>query len=311
LSNDTIILRYTFDSPLAVVGCAEQHQYCNPNSKAMDGSNCTPLTARPNFNFDGTDTTTNPLYKAVFTTPTQFITLTVLNDAAGVSSIDTWLDRLDVPLLAADQNYISISTPLADNQWILETTNWFSTGMNLLQRMVAETATGPPGKFSIYTTGNSSTVPGLDWFCKNVVVQNSSYVSFSMLALSLILAVGLILILISLWIESLAHSIKLRFQKGRSFQRRWYLDSTLQLHRMAFESAGLGTWKDGLKEIPLTEKPEQIGVGRSWDLSRISLKNNVVESIRPLSPGSLDLDEISRETSGKSLKEFLLKKQSV
>jgi hypothetical protein len=103
LSNDTKIFRYGFDSKLAVMGCAEQHQYCNPKSKATDGSNCTPLAARPDFNFHGIDTTTNRLYKAVFTTPNQFITLSVLNDAAGVSSIDTWPDRLDVPLLAADQ----------------------------------------------------------------------------------------------------------------------------------------------------------------------------------------------------------------
>jgi hypothetical protein len=93
VSNDTIILRYAFDSPPAVMGCAEQHQYCNPNTKATDGSNCTPLTARPNFNFDLTDPSTNPLYKAVFSTPNQFTTLNILNDAAGVSSIDTWLDR--------------------------------------------------------------------------------------------------------------------------------------------------------------------------------------------------------------------------
>ena len=247
LSNDTIILRYPLDSPLVVMGCAEQHQYCNPSSDASNGSNCTPLTARPNFNFLGTDTTTNPLYKAVFTTPNQFITLSVVNDAAGVSSIDTWLDRLDVPLLAADLNYVSISTPLADNQWVLETTNWFATGMNLLQRMVAETATGPPGKFSTYTAGNSSTVPGLDWFCKNVIVQNTSYVSFRMLALSIIFIFGLLIILISLWIESLAHSIQLRFQNERSFQRRWHLDSTLQLHRLAFESAAglMERWSTG------------------------------------------------------------------
>jgi len=183
LSNDTIILRYPLDSPLVVMGCAEQHQYCNPSSDASNGSNCTPLTARPNFNFLGTDTTTN----------------------------------------------------------------WFATGMNLLQRMVAETATGPPGKFSTYTAGNSSTVPGLDWFCKNVIVQNTSYVSFRMLALSIIFIFGLLIILISLWIESLAHSIQLRFQNERSFQRRWHLDSTLQLHRLAFESAAglMERWSTG------------------------------------------------------------------
>jgi hypothetical protein len=80
---------------------------------------------------------------------------------------------------------------------------------------------------------------------------------------------------------------------------------------MAFESTGLGSWKDGTREIPLREKPEVIGVGRSWDLSRVSLKSKAVESIRPLSPGSPGLDDICRETSAKSLKEFLLKWQPV
>lgn len=180
--------------------------------------------------------------------------------------------------------------------------------MNLLQRMVAEAATGPPGKFSEYTAGNSSTVPGLDWFCKNMVVQNASYVSFSILALSLIFAFGLLLITVSLWIESLAHSIELKFKKGRSFQRRWYLDSTLQLHRMAFESAGLGSWKDGLKEVPVTQKAEEIGVGRSWDLSRNSSKSKILEIVRPVSPGSPGFGHISRETSAKSVQESLLKR---
>jgi hypothetical protein len=183
--------------------------------------------------------------------------------------------------------------------------------MNLLQRIAAEIATGPPGKFSVYTARNSSTVPGLDWVCKNVVVQNSSYVSFSTLALVLIFVIGVLLILISLWIESLAHSIQLRFQKGRSFQRRWYLDSMLQLHRMAFESAGLGSWKDGPSEIPLTEKPEEIGAGRSWDMSRTSLRSQAVEGIRPVLPGSPGLDEIDRETTAKSVRQSLLERQSV
>jgi hypothetical protein len=310
-SNDTLELRYTIDNPLSVLGCAEQHQYCNPNSKATNGSNCTPLTNRADLFFDGMNASSNSLYSTVFTNLHQLITIAAINDAAGLSSVDTWLSGMDVPLLAADLNVISSSEGLADNQWILETTNWFATSMNILQRSVAEYATGPPGKLGRYTAGNSSTVPELDWFCKNVVVENNSYVSFSMLSLCLIFIIGLLLILVSLWIESLVKSIQLRLKKGKSFERRWYLDSALQLHRMAFESAGLGSWKDGPKEIPLTEKPEKIGVEREWDTRRGSLKEKVVEGIRPVSPATPGFGSISRETTLKSDTETLLKRQSV
>ena len=84
----------------------------------------------------------------------------------------------------------------------------------------------------------------------------------------------------------------------------------LQLHRMVFESAGLGLWKNCPSEISVVDKPERVGVGREWD-NRISLKEKIIERILLFSPGSPVSNEIIRETTVKSDRETLLKRQSL
>jgi hypothetical protein len=247
------------------------------NGDYLTPSNDLRLRAHQEIHSTQQQKSSNSLYRSIFKNPRQFITIAAQNDVVMLSSIDTFLSNMDVPLLVADLSYVSISEGLASNQLIVETTNWVATAINILQCSVVKYATGPPGKFST-------------------------------LSLCTILVVELVVILVSLWIESLVISIQLRINKGRDFQKRWYLDSTLPLHRMVFESAGLGLWKNCPREISVTDKTEKISVGREWD-NRISLKEKIIERILLFSLGSLVSNEIIRETTVKSDRETLLKRQ--
>ena len=55
----------------------------------------------------------------------------------------------------------------------------------------------------------------------------------------------------------------------------WQLDSIFQLQRMAFEEAGLGTWKGGRNDVPVTEKGEQFGIAIEWDKLHPSIRGKL------------------------------------
>lgn len=104
----------------------------------------------------------------------------------------------------------------------------------------------------------------MQWYCNNQIVRNNAYTSFSVLALSLILGFGGFAILSSLWLETIVGWIQTRVNRGTYQKLSWNLDGALQLQRMAFEEAGLGTWKNCASEIPLLESTEMIKLPE-WD----------------------------------------------
>lgn len=80
--------------------------------------------------------------------------------------------------------------------------------------------------------------------------------SFSTLGVALILAVGGTLIICNVVLELVVSNIS-----TRSYKRlRWALDDKLQLQRLAFEGAGLGTWNAGIGAVPATTSGELFGV---------------------------------------------------
>ncbi len=158
-----------------------------------------------------------------------------------------------------------MSSPLPSNQWELEADNWFSTGMNIIQRYIAETATGAPGQYAKYTMNAAANDTELQWFCANYIMRDSAYQSFSILALSLIAGFGGLAILASLWLETIIGWIQTKLNRGTFHKMCWKLDSALQLQRMAYEEAGMGNWVRCTDDIPLTEKGDEIGLPAEWD----------------------------------------------
>ncbi|KAH7418542.1 hypothetical protein BKA64DRAFT_202525 [Cadophora sp. MPI-SDFR-AT-0126] len=251
---------YTPDKPVNVLGCTEQHQFCNPNRPMDSESRCTPLMDWGTLGllFDN--------YTAeIMDTTHQVEALTIIMYAALAAELRNTIPFFHAPLLANDYTSGFMSNPIPSNQWELEADNWFSTGMNVIQRYVAETATGAPGKYAKYTTDAAANDTELQWFCANYIMRDSAYQSFSVLALSLIAVFGGLAILASLWLETTIGWIQTKLNRGTFHKMCWKLDSALQLQRMAYEEAGMGNWVRCADDIPLTEKGDEIALPVEWD----------------------------------------------
>ncbi|CZR67750.1 uncharacterized protein PAC_17649 [Phialocephala subalpina] len=259
--NDSLSLpEYRIDKPVSVLACTEQHQFCNPNPASNLSNRCTPFLSLDNYLNDGSDPISPLLYNDY-----QSIIAKIIHFAVLRSGIYPIVSQLNPPIMAAGLAAGGVSPPLPDNQWVLEATNWFSIGLNNLQRMMVDVATGPPGKDAHYTTGLADQFPSLQWYCDNQIVQREDFLSFNVLALALIFVFGALVTVVSLFLESIVGFFQLKFKRGLYHQVRWQLDSTVQLQRMAFEEAGLGTWSGGADDVPVTEKDEKFGPATEWD----------------------------------------------
>jgi hypothetical protein len=184
----------------------------------------------------------------------QVLVSSTIYKAASLSTFYYTVLSLDSPLLANSFAAGGVSVPLPNNQWELEVKNWFQIGLNNVQRMVVNSATGPPGQFAQYTF-NQTRSPALQWMCENQIIQRDDFTNFSTLAIALIFSIGGIVILLSLFMESLVGWARIRFNGDLWRQEKWWMDGTLQLQRAAFENSGLGgVWRVGMEDIPISGK---------------------------------------------------------
>jgi hypothetical protein len=202
----------------------------------------------------------------------QKIVASTIYTAASLSTFYYTVLSLDVPLLADGLAAGGVSVPLPDNQWELEVKNWFQVGLNNVQRMVVNLATGPPGQFAQYTL-NQARSPALQWMCESQITQREDFISFSTLAIALIFGVGGTVILFSLFLENLAGWARIRFNGDLWRQEKWWMDGTLQLQRAAFENSGLGgVWRVGMEDIPISGKGKVfpgLGMGKvEWGVGK-------------------------------------------
>ncbi|KUJ06526.1 uncharacterized protein LY89DRAFT_790396 [Mollisia scopiformis] len=267
-SNDTLYSTYGFDKPVSTLGCIEQYQLCNPKHPENSDTRCTPWLAAidlSNFNISNVLDTKNQLEIA------NLIFLVMLN-----TQLKRVVDVLSTPLLASSNMMSAISAPIPPNQWTLEAANWFATSINLLQRGLAEDATGLPSPYSKYTANAAANDPALKWFCDNFIMRDNRYTSFSILAISFVLGVGGLIIILSLYFESIIGWMQVRWKRGIYRRVYWKLDSVLQLQRMAYEEAGLGAWERCGHEVPVTA--EKIQVATEWDAWHPTIRGKAVSS---------------------------------
>lgn len=179
-----------------------------------------------------------------------------------------------------------------------QTENWFAVSMANLQRYVVNVATGPPGVDAQYTYGQTDGDTSEQKYCASQIVRRQDFTNFGVLAIAIIVSLGGAIICISLFLETLVGHLQFRFKRGLYHQVRWQLDSTLQLQRMAFEEAGLGTWSGGADDVPVTEKGEKdFAPATEWDEWHPSICGKATTR-RDMSIRSGDTDNESHTVSG-------------
>jgi hypothetical protein len=87
------------------------------------------------------------------------------------------------------------------------------------------------------------------------------------------------------------------------------MDSTLHLQRMAFEEAGLGTWKKGVDDVPVTETGEEFAREMEWEDLNVdeALKAKKEKFLSPLEEveiltGNFSFPRFTEEGEGERVK---------
>jgi hypothetical protein len=164
-------------------------------------------------------------------------------------------------LLAGDNfftNFVSESLP--DNQWQLESNNFFAMSLARLQALVIDYAS----KSSDLTIWESLASPSSDaqrYLCNNTKIRNiGGYESFTAAAVCIILGVGLVILIVGWKIDAVFGAIQKPFQWRYHKVEQWKTDSMFQQQRIALSASGYGNWTGAYEEIPLTDHGDVLPV---------------------------------------------------
>lgn len=252
ISSGTNFTWYISDYFVNALACADQHQFCNPAD-----NQCTELTST---------TILEKQFLRIGLNAVQKMTgRRLLLDLGFTSTYLSVNGRGSSSLRAQETLYDLEQAPLPDNQWMIEVSSWFAVSMAKLQQSVVQYATGPPH----LATGSHlfrPTDPINVAMCGSQKVRNSfNTISFSLLGVAIILIVGTMLILTNLILDLVVGWIQSRWNIGNYRHLQWISDDKLQLQRMAYEEAGIGTWSGTTSAVPVTKYGDRLGLPLNTD----------------------------------------------
>ncbi|KAJ8105583.1 hypothetical protein OPT61_g10087 [Boeremia exigua] len=253
---------------LSFLGCQEQYQFCKAGTAAssqgtLNSGSCTPLTGLyrlfpdlflmkgPRWN--GTELPDlNPTQKAIY----YLLAKTLAN-----SQLHWQLGFIGNENLIASENLwdggfdFDMSAPLPPNQWEIEVMNWMNVSLANTQRGVV--AYGRRSQYDVGGGGVSNLKylelpedPDMRGLCDKIRVRSARHTSFSVVAIAVTIAVGLLCILSDFIIHKLFACFQRRTGHGSYKEKEWSSTSVFQLQRMAAEGKGIGPWDGKDKDVP-------------------------------------------------------------
>lgn len=240
------------------IACTEQYQFCNPAQKGDGkGDKCTALGSLYEF-----DQVTPPASLAL--NPRQTATYVLLSKMIYSLRFNSFLMFLKNEILVATRlvyGSFGISTPLPDDQWQTEVANIHNLTLAGLQLTAIGHAATPniqirPG-LNLHDHMVDETDPDAQALCRNQRARNSTYSSFSMLGIIIILVCSLLIILVDYFLPLILLRVSPASPYRTVAAQAWDEDDILQLQRQALEGRGIGPWKTSSGQVPVTDQ---------WDL---------------------------------------------
>ena len=239
------------DYYINLLGCIDQHSFCNLNP-AVGEPACTPLSGlRPTeVAIDDNKVGFSLLQKAIAIRLSLSLVWSAI--ANSVTS--------EASLQAYNSLYDTSQGPLPNNQWQIEVTSWFNIALAKLQANVVQYASGP----SIVGTNGVISLPNDLYYEAQCYMQkvrsNTGYTSFSLFGVVITLVVGGLILFVSLFVDAFIGFMQRRINREYKVQQ-WTLDEKLQLQRMAYEKAKIGDWRNCNGKVPVTTtKMQHMGV---------------------------------------------------
>jgi hypothetical protein len=230
--------RYLPQNDFDLLGCYDQHQFCNPAN-----GNCTQLLSL--------SVLSDAMY-SIGLNPSQLSTAGRILTNLPMTTIFNAVEGRGAAALLASQSVFGTTQvlPLPDNQWQLEVGNLFSVSLAKLQQGIIDYATGP-SEPQLLKYQQKPTDPNDQAQCKNQKVKNqSTSKNFDLEALIIVIAVGAVLIALGYACDTFDRICTCGFgkrSKDRFKQkyrvRQWTIDGVLQLQRLAYTAAGVGSWE--------------------------------------------------------------------
>ena len=201
---------YVFDEPVHSLACTEQHQFCTRNS-------CSKLL--------GADQVQEDVLSNLPLTPKQSVTFDRFSNAfewSTIFEIVQYMQQSSTPLLALDKTAtasFTVSFAVPDDQWQLEVQRWHALSIAHLQRLMSEWGTGqiaPQVKYLLPPNTDAD-----KWLCDNLMINSTSFRSFSVLKLTLIMLGASSIILLSCTIEWIVSWLQLTLNRGIHACEMW------------------------------------------------------------------------------------------
>jgi hypothetical protein len=264
------LVAYVQDEPLGVMGCTQQMQYCNPS--LPEANRCEPLRG---FN----DPRRNPRVRNLFPDESHFAIIDWIDGlwTGGMYTIDNTLGFIGASALRARLSLsYGYSGPLPDDQWQLEAEHWVKATLASLQDVFVTAANGIPEALEEFRQPPMANETVAQNLCVNQKIVSTSYSSFNVLGISLILIIGVIVIVLDAGLEpTVAWFQRRKYTRANTNDEasvrddeeklhplygaiEWSQTSTLQLQRLAHEEAGYGEWLNCAHHVPITEPGQLI-----------------------------------------------------
>jgi hypothetical protein len=182
------IKRYLPKNPVTILGCADQHQFCEPST-----SQCTDLLGA------------RPVIKAAVKLPLnphQDATMRYIWNAIYYNSIFFAVDTRGAGALQASESvYQNTQQSVSDTQWITEVQGWFNSSLARLQQAMVDTATGPLRPYSDILYTKPGTDPQIDLvsnLCNQQIIRsNGQFQNFDVLGIAIIFSLCTVFIFLS------------------------------------------------------------------------------------------------------------------
>lgn len=249
---------YLPDRWVSPIACVDTHQICNPNN-----DKCTPLQGSSQLvtSFRGSDLELNKV---------QLVTAERLSWNVRSSSFYRLVWTRTQNFLKVQELVAGLTQlPIPSNQWEIEMSSVFSDALSKLQHQVLEFATGPaaPTNISIlrpWVAAEGSTTEDLPFnnaferMCRNQRTKvTEGTVNFSVVGFFVLLGLGLLITVISFFLESIAAFFQKKMTQGVQEVKGWDRDESLQVMKSLFELKGAGEWKGTVNNFPTTQTGER------------------------------------------------------
>ena len=250
----TTITWYLRDYPVNVLGCIDQHQFCDPMYPDFDGASlgCTDLTS----------------YQGAIDQVAYLPISTLQLNVAGRVISGLFYDNMYYSVFGRGASALRASetvsqltqlATLTNHQWVIEINNWFATILARTQQSVLEYATPnldlPAGGKIVSQHTRDDTL-----LCHAQKIQApNGYQNFSLLGIVIIIVLGTIIIVLGTTIDSVVGACQSRWSKDAYGPLAWALDEKLQLQRMAYEGAGWSGWDNCDSAVPIYSKGRDLG----------------------------------------------------